>query len=579
MSLTANFDYCVELGIASVREIFHLAFKTEDRYPHNVGPFVRMFQGHDVRVTVRVHDDQDRPADLRFQDEKHVVFSFPFDLTAETPDSPDPALSRITLRVRVDVPALLTTWDEDGEEVLGLSFFEVTPADVVIQELEGLPTIDVDNFRAAVHRRYDGVTHTYTFGGNTLLLYDDARDATLDPPNLATPSDITADLESHAGTDYLKITAPIHVDVPLGSFGVYRSYGRVVFWREVERTDMTVSVHMGTEPADPALATQVELDNAHPARAQIIAQLQPLLVTQLGAFGTITEPALSEAAARQLLQNEIAAYVQVRRYPVYSPKSPDPTIVLYSPVGFLLVGAGVLAILLNRRDDTVPDHAPDDFLGSREVALAVGRERVDEFINEAIDKQFPDFRSTGSYEVHTSEGDATLHQLSVAPSDPGSHGESEGHLWVAGEAEVHIDCWPDPDVSFDGPIFVHGHRQDTDKGCGLVVAAQAGEFDIDESCCDVLLDLVIPIVGWIVLAIVEDTIDEVGGELVDEIAGEQGRVVEPIAPVVNGIAQVTACLEGVEIFSQGFVYPGEIEIRRLGESFEDRAADNDLPRP
>ncbi len=579
MSNTANFDFCVELGIASVKEIFHLAFKSEERYPHNVGPFDRDFEGHTVTVEVRIHDDEDRAADLSFQDPTHILFSFPFDLTATTPDSPDPALSRITLQVRVEVPALLTSWQEEGEEVLGLSFFDVTPADVNIVTLDGLPAIDVDNFRAAIHSRYDAIPHVYPLGGNTLILYDDTRDSALEPPNAATPFDILADLETHGVTEYLKVTAPIYVDVPLPGGGVYQSFGRVIFWRAVERTDTTVSVDMATEPADAALASQVELDNAHPARGPIITQLRPLLIAQLGGFGVITEPAPSEAAARAMLQEEIAAYLVTRRYPVYSPKSPDPEVPLSTPVGFLLVADGVLAILLNRRDASVEDHAPDDFLGSHELALAVGRARVDEFINEAIDNQFPDLRSTGSQEIHTDEGDATLESLSVEPSDPGTHDEDRGHLWVTGEAEVHIDCWPDPDVSFDGPIFVTGERQDTEEGCGLVVSAEAGEFDIDQSCCDVLLDLIIPIVGWIVLAIVEDTIDEVGGELVADIAAEQGKIVEPIPPVVNGIAQVTACLEGLELSSQGFVFPGSIEIRRLGESFEDRAEDKDLPKP
>jgi hypothetical protein len=33
------------------------------------------------------------------------------------------------------------------------------------------------------------------------------------------------------------------------------------------------------------------------------------------------------------------------------------------------------------------------------------------------------------------------------------------------------------------------------------------------------------------------------------------------------------------VTSQGFIFPGTISIRRLGESFEDRKADKDLPKP
>jgi hypothetical protein len=250
MSLTSNFDYCIQLGIAQVREIFHLAFKSEDRYPHNVGPISRTFSGRNMIINVRVHDDEDRAADLTFQDEKHMRFSFPFDLTAEVEDAPDPALSRVTLQVRVEVPGRLDTWVET-EEVLGISFFDITPVDVNIVTLDGLPAIDIGNFLAAIHNRYDEIPHVYTDGsGGELILYDGNRDTTLVPPNSG-GQEIAAALENHGGHEYLKITAPIHVIVPLPSGGEYSSYGDVIFWREVIHTDTTITVEMGTEPATP----------------------------------------------------------------------------------------------------------------------------------------------------------------------------------------------------------------------------------------------------------------------------------------------------------------------------------------
>ena len=461
---------------------------------------------------------------------------------------------------------------------MGLSFFDVTANDVTIQSLAGLPSINIDNFLAAIHSRYDSIPHTYTLGGNTLILYDGNRDTTLTPVNAATPYEITAVLETHTGDEYLKITAPIYVSVPLGGYGTYTSYGRVIFWRQVIRDDTTITVNMGTEPSDASLKTTVELDNAHPARDLVISNLTPLVISTLGGYGTIVEPGFSESAARQMLKDEIAGYINVRRYPVYSPKSGDPDHPLTTPVGFLLVAAGVLSILLNRRDSSVADFAPDDFLGSNQLALAVGRAEVDSLIHEAIVKQFPDLES-GGQEISTPQGDATLKSVNATPSDAGDHDQTVGHLWVTGEAEVHIDCWPDPDVSFEGPVFIDAHREDTDQGCELVIEPRAGEFDVDESCCDVLLDLLIPIVGWIVLAIVEHTIDEVGGELATQIAGSQGQVIKPIPPVVNGIAEMTGCLTGLTITSQGFVFPGEVTIRRLGTSFQDRQAAGRTPRP
>jgi hypothetical protein len=398
------------------------------------------------------------------------------------------------------------------------------------------------------------------------------------PPNLATPFDIQAELVTSGGTEFLKVTAPIHVNVPLPGGGVYASYGRIIFHRQVVRTDTTVTVNMSVEPGPAPLKTKVELDNASFPHDLVIAQLTPLAVQAVNNFGTITEPAFSESAARQMIQDQVADYIKVRRYPVYSPKSGDPSQPLSTPVGFLLVADGVLSILLNRRNSAVPDSAPDNFLGSGSLALAVGRARVDELINASIEAQFPDL-SSGGQNIHTDQGDATLESLNVEPSDPGAHGEGAGHLWVTGEAEVHIDCWPDPDVSFEGPIFIDTERQDTEQGCELVIQPRAGDFDFDQSCCDIFLDVIIPIVGWVMLIITESLIDEVGGELAADITSSQATLIKPMPPVVNGIAEVTGCLNSLNISSQGFVFPGDITIRRLGRSFEDLKDAGKLPRP
>lgn len=576
MNLTSNFDFCVELGIVPVKVIFHLAFKNEELFEHNVGPFTRTYSGRTLTVTARVLDDEDDPADLSFRDEKHILFALPFEVTAKILDAPDPTLQQVTVKSVVSVPGALTSWPVDGKPQLGLDFSGVQPADVTIGAVAGLPELDAGRFANAIHTRYPALQHVYAFAGNTLVLYDGNLDLALSPPNAATPYDIETALESHGGKTYLKVTAPIHVTVPVAS---YTSYGRVHFWREVTSTDTSVRVDMATEPVAAGLPNQAELDSG-PAfvRDAVIAQLTPLVQGALAPFGTLEEPWFSEAGARQLLTAEVVEYIETRRFPVYTPDSGDPDEPLGEPVGFLLPASGVLAILMNRRDGSVADFAPDDFLGDREVALAAGRAKVDEIIAEAIAEQFPGLAS-GGHEISTDEGSATLQSLSVIPSNAGDHGVGEGHLWLSGTAEVHIDCWPDPDVSFDGPIFLRVQVTETDETCSFEVKPEVGDFDFDQSCCDVFVDLIIPIVGWVMLAVIESTIDQVGGELAEEIAGGQGRAIQPIPPVVQGVAEVQACLEGLVVSGDGFVFPGKLRIRREGRSFEDLSESGDLPRP
>src|SRR3954452_19545716 len=142
VSNTSNFDFCAELSIGAVKQIFHLAFKNESQcFPHNIGPFSRDLGGGLTGiVTAALLDDDDRPADLSFLDDKHIRFDLPVDVTIEIADAPDPALSRITLSATAKVPGHLATWGDDaGNPVLGVSFDDVVPGSVEVADLTVLP--------------------------------------------------------------------------------------------------------------------------------------------------------------------------------------------------------------------------------------------------------------------------------------------------------------------------------------------------------------------------------------------------------------------------------------------------------
>lgn len=578
MSLTANFDYCVQLGLVPVKTIFHLALKNEEMFPHNVGPFTRTFSGRTLTVHVRLIDDETDPADLEFADDKHIRFMLPFELTVLTPDSPDPSLTSVTLKCTCTLPGALANWPVDGQDQLGVDFSAVTAADVTVPAISGLPALDAARFLAAIHTKYIALpSRRFTLGDNVLVIYDGNRDPLLEPPNGASPSEIQAAIETHDGKQYLKVTIPLHATVP--SALNFAHFGHGTFWREIVMGDATVSVNMAAEPAAAALKTVIDFEGAPFLESNVVAALQPLLVSSLAGFGTLTEPWFTEATARSLLAAEIATYAAARRFPMYTPQSGDPDVPLSTPVGFLLPAAGALAVLMNRRDPSVTDHPPDAFLGGHQVALAVGRAALDEMIQRAMNEQFPGVNTEGGSEVSTDEGTATLYTLSVTPSDAGTHDQSEGHLWASGFAEVHIDCWPDPDVTFDGPIFLRAVLTETDEECSMRVEPEMGEFDAGQSCCDVFIDILIPVVGIVMLIVIESMIDKVGGELAADFAGQQARNIEAIPPFVAGVAELQACLESLTVSSQGLVFPGKLRIRREGRSFEDLSESGDLPRP
>jgi len=578
MNLTSNFDIAVELGIDSVKQIFHLAFKSEDLFPHNIGPIDANVFGQAVQVSITVLDDMTNPADLSFQDATHILFSIPFQMAVQVPGSPDPSLSEINMDAVISVPGLLTSWmDSSNDPVLGIDFSGVTAADVQVPTLTGLPTININNIVAAIHTKYMSIQHVYTLGSDTLNFYDDTSDPSLTPVNPYTgaAADIQGSLVTAGSTQYLKVVMPIWVNIPQG---FYTSPGHITFYRTLVQTATSITIDFSTEPPSP-YQTVVVLDAPGPAQTIAETELQPLAVNAISGFGPLPpQPIPNQAEAVAAIQQQAAAYISQRKFGIYTPTSGQNQIVLTTPVGFLLVADGVLAILMNRRDSSVADFAPDNFLAGGQLAMAVGQAKVQELIDNAINTQFPGLASGGA-PLSTPQGTGTLTSLTVNPEDSGDNGATPGHLWTSGSATVHIPCWFDSHVNFSGPIFIDTTLDQSNNMCTLTFQARAGNFNIGQNCCTVFEDLIVPIVGWIMLAVTQNMISSVGGSLASQIAAGQTSIIHPIPPVVTGIAQVSACLTSLNIFTAGFVFPGTISIVRLTTSFQDLEAIRRLPGP
>ena len=255
MSNTSNFDFCVETSIDVTREIFHLAFKNEELFPHNIGPLTRPLGGLTAQVSVVVLDDETRPADLSFEDESTSGSASPTTSPSRSPRRRTRPCRGSRSSSTASFLGRLDTWDDDaGEPVLGVTFADVTAADVTVEGLTGLPAIGSQQLENAIHAKYPLLQHRYTAPANggtaELLLYDGTRDASLVPPH-PTARAITAALEMNGADEFLKVVVPIHVDVPTGFGFDYESFGIVTFWRRVTRTDTTITVDMSVEPAQP----------------------------------------------------------------------------------------------------------------------------------------------------------------------------------------------------------------------------------------------------------------------------------------------------------------------------------------
>lgn len=277
MSLTGGYDFCVELPIAVIREIFHLAFKQEDRFPHNFGPIDEVFTVPGgtplhAEVRVRVYDEDTgvggqppRAADLRFTGEREMTFSFPIDLEIQLDEAPSPELSRMIIPTTIEAPGQLTNLeasDEDGPLALGLDFRGVTPSDVVVGPV-ALPQIDAAALTEAMHRAYVAGTfpHQGSESGFTLTIYDGSRDPSLDPPN-SSGAEISVALAGPivAGDNWVAISFPIHVAGAAAGYAV-DSPGTVVMHRKLIRTPDAFVLALSNVPpsTDTAHQTAVSL--------------------------------------------------------------------------------------------------------------------------------------------------------------------------------------------------------------------------------------------------------------------------------------------------------------------------------
>ena len=258
-------------------------------------------------MATEVSDDESRPADLTFADQTHIDFSFPIQLTVQAPDAPDPRLTQIVLVATVSFPGELASWQENGNDVLGVTFFGVTAADVTVPSLQRSARRSTSARSAtAIHSkvRYDSAHLHPGFRQAEYLRRAGSRPSSLAP--LPTPPvpppDITAVSENVVGaTTYLAVSVPLWVTAFEFGF-TYTSFGHVAFNRQIVQTDTTITIDMSAEPADPTLKTVVTLDNPGLGHDQVLAALTPQIIAAIAQFGTITEPAFSEAAAKAIAQ-------------------------------------------------------------------------------------------------------------------------------------------------------------------------------------------------------------------------------------------------------------------------------------
>lgn len=231
-------------------------------------------------------------------------------------------------------------------------------------------------------------------------------------------------------------------------------------------TAASVTVTFATPPANAAidLGAKTVLRNAFASRLQTLAP---------GPSHDLTQPLPLNADVRATLAERLLTFSHELTLPVFSPQPPsDPAAIdltLFEPA---TVAGQVLALQFVPLADGTPCDPPEVFADIDGFAIAVAAVEVRRLLDPII---------SGAQGDRTVEGyDMTVTSLAADLSDPGEHGVATGHIWVHGDTTVHVDCWADPDIAFEGDISLVAEKVDDAQ---LQFKAQAGTFTADDACC------------------------------------------------------------------------------------------------
>lgn len=139
----------------------------------------------------------------------------------------------------------------------------------------------------------------------------------------------------------------------------------------------------------------------------------------------------------------------------------------------MTVNQQILALGLEPLEDGTPCDPPDVFAKADGFSISVAASKVNEYIQVLIGAVNG---TTRNFEGH----DVTVDDVNAVLSDAGENGQTEGHIWITGNATAEVDCWADPEVAFWGPIDL---TPTLEPDGTIKVKPDAGSFGADDPCC------------------------------------------------------------------------------------------------
>lgn len=254
-------------------------------------------------------------------------------------------------------------------------------------------------------------------------------------------------------------------------------------------TDMTIAVDIAVAQSDGEL--RVLTSGVQAADVSVtFGSINPLyelglrpivqqrVAERFQAQSDLVQELPADAELAELIATEIVSYAHSQSWKLFDPQPPaaDDDIDLTSFVP-ATIGSTALALQLEPLDDGTPCDAVDDFVRPDGFSMAIAAIAVRPLLDDVVSQNEGLTRSIQGHDV-------TVVGISAELADPGAHGQDRGHLWIEGNADVAIDCWPDAGVEFWGPVFLTPVNE---LDGAVSFDADTGEFgaEDDTSCEDV----------------------------------------------------------------------------------------------
>lgn len=476
MSLTSCYKYILELPVATLTDSLNAALSQSDSAGIKISQNWKNVPigSYTANVSVKPADMTAHPSSMSLPPtDLAVVLHMQMELDVQINELPQ--VGTIIYQLQFDLPGVFTK-DSSVPPKLLINFPSVTSSSLNLVVSGGDITLTPDLIAPRIHAM---------FAANPGLGHDVEHNVAWPPGPDATVL-VTTDIyddqigsPGYRGSITVQVPDQNHVVIVMP--GHFKIQGLAVNF--YINTDMTVNVTVGVERTDGSIklklsqitGSDVAVTFASSSIYDIAAK--PMLANQIASrlksLGDQGQDFPSSALVNGMIADRLVTFASALQIPMFTPNPPtDPSQIDLTTFVPTTVNQQALALQLEPVGDGTPCDTPDVFTQSTGFAIAISAKESNVLIQPITQANLGDRNVDGH--------DITMNNLNATLSDPGEHGQTKGHLWISGDFDVHVDCWPDPNITFSGPVFLTPQMNPDGT---VIFTAQAGNFSSSDACC------------------------------------------------------------------------------------------------